>query len=157
MYKRQVLTLINPLEQFAKARDAERKNTLRELANALERYMIKKGSYPSTGGVWCGEPGSNWTTCGADWIPGLLASREIIKLPTNPNGAGNGVVTCADPMERSYLYVAPSDGSCYKLLAHCTPEDTPLSPNDPFLDPTRPSYTWMVCEPQKLGCSPCAF
>jgi len=142
-----VLTLINPLEQFAKARDSERKKTLRELANALERYMIKKGSYPSTGGVWCGEPGSNWTTCGADWIPGLLASNEITILPKNPNGG-----RICTPADRTYLYTDEGSGSCYKLLAHCSPEVTPLDPNDPFYDPKRPTYAWMVCEPPGSGC-----
>lgn len=80
-----VLVLINPLEQFKKARDAERKQTLRELANALERYYIKEGQYPITT-TSCGEPGSNYTACGADWIPGLLASKEINRLPQNPKG-----------------------------------------------------------------------
>lgn len=44
-----ILIIINPFGQFAKARDAGRKQTLKQLANALEGYMIKNGSYPITG------------------------------------------------------------------------------------------------------------
>jgi len=148
-----VLTLINPFEQFAKARDAERKKTLRELANGLERYYIKKGgSYPSTGGVWCGEPGSNWTTCGADWIPGLLASNEITILPQDPKGGDSTIPGC-EGTKRGYLYKSPLDGSCYKLLSHCAPEAADaISPTDPFFDPVNPSHVWMVCEPPGSVC-----
>ena len=148
-----VLTLINPFEQFAKARDAERKKTLRELANGLERYYIKKGSYPQTSGIWfSSEPGDNASNNGGDWIPGLLASNEITILPRDPQGGATTIPTCSG-WQRAYLYISDGSGACYKLLSHCAPEAAEaFSPTDAFYDPTRETYAWMVCEPPGSVC-----
>jgi len=155
-----VLTLINPFEQFAKARDAERKKTLRELANALERYMIKNRIYPVTGpGVWySSEPGgaswSNGPSNNGDWIPGLLASNEITRLPRDPKGGpGNAALLGACFVERSQYAYRSDDGTCYKVVSHCAVEAAgALSPTDPFYDPIRPDHVWMVCEPPGSVC-----
>ena len=152
-----VLALINPLEQFAKARDAERKNTLRELANALERYMIKNRIYPVTGpGIYfSSELGDGFSNNGGNWIPGLEASNEITRLPRDPKGGPTSIIAggcAAGGWQRAYLYVS-ADGSCYKLLSHCAPEAAgAFSPTDAFFDPQRPDYAWMVCEPPGSIC-----
>lgn len=138
-----ILVIIDPLAQFAKARNAQRKSDLRQLANALDRYLATNGSYPATpssGSVWCGRSGSNYTSCGADWVPGLVVSGEVKKLPSDPTNKPSSGSLCA-LAETSYLY--RSDGTNYKLLANCTPEGN-LSTTDPFYDPVRPTSSWQI-------------
>lgn len=48
-----VIVMINPGAQFARARDADRKNDIRVIKQALEEYLIVNGSYPNTGGGFC--------------------------------------------------------------------------------------------------------
>ena len=78
-----IVILINPTKIMGNARNAGRASDLRQLADALERYNARNGSYPISP-TWCGALGSNWTSCGSDWIPGLVASGEIKKLPQDP-------------------------------------------------------------------------
>lgn len=153
-----ILTLLNPFEQFAKAQDSERKNTLRELANALERYYIEKGQYPIAVNWFSSEPGDNAPNGlgnNGDWIPGLLASKEITRLPRDPKGDPSSNPNCGSVWKRAYLYSADASGSCYKLLSHCAPEAADaFSPTDPFFDPARPTWAWMVCSsPGSVCCS----
>ena len=146
-----ILTIIKPFEQFAKTRDAARKQALRGLANALERYMIKNRVYP-IGGWFSSEPGDVVSNNSGDWIPGLLASNEISRLPRDPKGGASTNPICIGGWQRAYLYRS-DDGYCFKLLSHCAPEAAgALSPTDPFLDPVRPDHAWMVCEPPGSPC-----
>lgn len=156
-----VLTLINPLEQLGKARDAGRKQTLRELANALERYMIKNRAYPYAAGWFSSELDDIAPNNGGDWIPGLLASNEITTLPRDPKGGISTLIAggcSAAGWRRAYLYKADraSQGgsSCFKLMSHCAPEAAGAfsNPTDPFREPSRPSWAWMVCEPPGSVC-----
>jgi len=99
--------------------------------------MIKKGFYPITVTWFSSEPGDVPSNNGGDWIPGLLASNEITKLPRDPKG---GASTCG-LWQRAYLYQSDGSGACYKLLSHCAAEAAgAFSPTDPFFDPVRPSY-----------------
>lgn len=41
-----LITVLNPLEQFQKARDAQRKSDLSQVQKALEQYYQDTGSYP---------------------------------------------------------------------------------------------------------------
>src|SRR4030042_3018006 len=52
-----VVVAINPTKRFGQARDAQRKQDLGALKNALEEYLVDHGSYPSTGGInnWQGD------------------------------------------------------------------------------------------------------
>lgn len=43
-----IITILNPLEQFAKARDAQRKSDLSQVQKALEQYYQDTGSYPAS-------------------------------------------------------------------------------------------------------------
>jgi len=150
-----VLILINPLEQFAKARDSERKKTLRELANALERYMIKNGVYPATppSEWYSSEPGDTASNNGGDWIPGLLTSNEITTLPRDPKGGVSTIPVCVGLLYHRAYYYRSDDGSCFKLLSHCGPEAAgAFSPTEPFLDPGRTDHSWMVCDPPGSVC-----
>jgi prepilin-type N-terminal cleavage/methylation domain-containing protein len=138
-----VLTAINPLGQFQKGRNSTRRTDLKQLQEAIERYRVAIGRYPQTpGSGWCGDPGSFWPNCGADYIPGLVAAGEIKNLPQDPK-VGE-IVRCSSAQHTTYLY--RSNGTDYKLIAHCSPEGR-LDPADPFADPRRPTYSWAVYSP----------
>jgi len=131
----------------SKGRDARRKADLAQLQKALELYETDDHptNYPTTGGN-C-QSGTNWggiadnansnykQLSGANgWIPNL-APAYISQLPVDPKALTTGW--------SGYLYC--SDGISYKLLAHDTgPESFPNS-TEPFYDPVRPTWAWMVC------------
>jgi prepilin-type N-terminal cleavage/methylation domain-containing protein len=72
-----ILIAVNPAQQLAKARDAQRKSDLRNIQEALNRYQAVNGSYPTA---------TNWVfSKNADpWIPGLDQSmKNIPKDPVN--------------------------------------------------------------------------
>lgn len=119
-----------------KARDTQRKATLRQLKTALDLYYDVNNSYP-IGGWFCSEPGCvNYNN---SWVPGLVPAY-VASLPRDPyiGGSNNCGIN-----ERGYLYLS-LDGKNYKLLAHCTPEGA-LDPGDAFYDPVRMASDWMVC------------
>jgi len=134
-----IVVLINPARIMGNARNAGRASDLRQLADALERYNARNGSYPISP-TWCGALGSKWTSCGSDWIPGLVASGEIKKLPQDPR-VGEVFPPCSDGSQVTYLYL--SNGVDYKLLAHCGPEPAPTA-TDKLADPIRPTWSWAV-------------
>lgn len=149
-----VLVAINPLKRMGQTRDAQRKNDLGQLKNALEAYNAIYGSYPIP---YCGWP--CWASDAAGWgdkdyegpngyIPNL-APGEIKKLPQDPRGNTPGAFgelaweQCKDasgPDHSGYFY--QSNGTDYKVMAHCTPENYPQE--DPFIDPSRPWHAYAV-------------
>ncbi|HSX40632.1 MAG TPA: type II secretion system protein [Candidatus Saccharimonadales bacterium] len=149
-----ILVIIDPNAQFAKARNAARKQDLRQLQEALDRYKIANGGYPISPG-WCGSwPGTVYSTCGTDWIPGLVASGEVKKLPQDPLAGKGTVPACAGQSAAWSGYLYYSNGVDFKLLAHCTPEGDAFPHNgtctgfaDPFCDPLRPTWAWAVYTP----------
>jgi type II secretion system protein G len=123
----------------AKARNARRQADLKELQTALELYYNDHNAYPSTGGQWySSETGDATGDNGGDYIPGLVPNY-IGTLPRSPGGPSPSI---CGPWKNSYLY--RSDGTNYKLLAHCAPEGSWNSSNT-FYDPVRPTWAWMVC------------
>lgn len=152
------IVAINPMAQLAKARNAQRKADLMELARAVERYKVEHGSYPSTGGSssWAGTGVTippEWLINTPDWIPDLVSSGEIKQLPRDPNtdkanpcgNSGGGChPQCLVPGWNLYLYA--SNGVDFKILAHCLPEGgaSAFSSTDPFYDPNRPTWAWQV-------------
>jgi len=123
----------------AKARDAVRKAAMRQLQTALEMYYNDNGKYPlASPGAWggvstvpCG-PANGQTSGPNAYIAGLTPTY-IPTLPVDPAAPGS----C-----NGYLY--NSDGTNYKLLSHATPESYP-SAGQPFYDPVRPTWAWMLC------------
>ncbi len=120
-----------------RGRDAKRKADLHNMAIALQAYYSDHGVYPATPDWW-GAPTAygNHTT---DYIPGL-APTYIRQLPIDPRN-NQSYPPCNTASWTGYLY--KSNGTDYKLLAHCSPEET-LSSSDPFWDPQRGSYSWQV-------------
>ncbi len=120
------------------ARDANRKSDLKQLQIALEVYKQANGFYPVTGWAWwgvCANGGSRSTSGPNAYIPGLTPDYAGT-LPTDPAKDLSGW--------SGYIYFSP-DGSCYKLLDHVYgPESFPQS-GQPFYDPVRPGWAWMVC------------
>jgi prepilin-type N-terminal cleavage/methylation domain-containing protein len=134
-----VLTTINSARM--KSRDARRRTDMSQLRIALEFFYDASGAYPSTGGAWfSSEPGDgNGSNNGGNWIPGLTP-QFITILPRDPLGGSRACPSVVGL--RAYLY--RSDGANYKLLSHCNPENASNS-TDPFYDPVRPTWAWMIC------------
>lgn len=121
----------------AKARDAFRKSEMKQLQLALELYLDSNNAYPSTGGQWWGMSvnGGSRTTSGANaYIPGLTPTY-ISVLPADPSGQTSGW--------SGFLY--RSDGTNYKLLSNATGPESFPSTGQPFYDPVRPTWAWMIC------------
>ena len=120
----------------AKARDASRKASMKQLQTALEMYYDDNNAYPSTSGWWgVSVNGGSRTASGANaYIPGLTPTY-IAVLPTDPKGDTSGW--------SGYLY--NSDGTNYKLLSHANGPESFPSAGQPFYDPGRPTWAWMLC------------
>ncbi len=135
----------------SKARDSERKTTLRQLETALQMYFDDHKSYPlSSGGYYSSEPGDNASNNGGNWIPGL-APTYIPVLPRDPTGGPGVPDSCiASPWNAAYLY--RSDGQHFTLLAHCSVEN-PWSSRSGLYDPIRPTWALKVCSDVVVGCN----
>ena len=150
------LSVISFSNTTAKARDVKRHNDLRSIQKALENYFDQNGAYPVVA-VWRGVStnfGSFGVTGATGYIPNL-APTYIAKLPVDPKPMAHPELNpaCTAALD-SYIY--QSDGTQYKLVAHCSLETGPPLASDPMLDPPRFNYSIMVCGPQ--GNSPsCAW
>jgi prepilin-type N-terminal cleavage/methylation domain-containing protein len=160
-----VLVAVNPAQRIAEAQDSHRHTDLGEVRDSLEAYSTShQGKYPSTGGAWkcygCSTYGSGQTANG--WIPNLVAEGYIKKLPLDPltnKGSKTPYATCYGRGDAGYLY--KSNGTDYKLLAHCTPSTglnktsdgincstkTNLNKLKPMVDPARYFYSYSVYSP----------
>lgn len=136
-----------------RGRDTKRKSDLMQLKTALEAYYAVNNAYPSSTGAWrgtCSTYGSHDTTGTDGYIPNL-APNFIEELPVDPR-SGQAYPPCNNGGSNCYLYY--SDGTDYKLLAHCGPESWPVTgaeacpggcpENSPFCDPARKTWAWQV-------------
>ena len=141
------------------ARNTQRKANLIQVSKALELYYAQNGGYPSTGGTanWHGACASygSYPDAYVDathdaWIPGLTPTY-MAKLPHDPNTDKGNPNTASGPNCNLYpgwdCYQYTSNGTDYKLMAHCIPEGT-WSSSDPFYDPARSSWAWQVTDNQ---------
>lgn len=97
-----VLAQLNPVEQFKKARDGERKSDISQIQKALEQYYQDHGSYPTSTNVYkiqdfSGNP-VDWGGA-SGWTPYLNV------VPADPDNT------------RSYVYYAFNSGQSYRLYA----------------------------------------
>jgi len=111
-----VITLVNPVAQFQKARDAGRKNDLSQIKRALEAYYQDIGKYPPTTST------------------ASLPNYSIIGLDGNPVSWGNSwtpymSILPKDPSSpsKNYVYNAGADGQSYYLYASLDREANNLS------------------------------
>lgn len=136
-----VMASLNTSRQ--KGRNSKRKADLRQIATALELYYNDNNGYPSTGGGWrgaCSSYGSYPDSGAGAWIPNM--QNYMASLPRDPSTASTYL--CGSAAQSCYLYL--SDGTNYKLLAHCTPESS-WNSSDQFYDPVRPTWAWQVSTP----------
>ena len=130
-----VLASLNTARE--RAGDAYRKASLKELQLALELYRDTHGSYPSTGGSAWGlssHTGSRTTSGPNAYIPGLTPTY-MSSLPADPSGDTSGW--------SGFVYI--SDGTNYKLLVHHNGPASFPNAGEPFYDPVRPTWSWMIC------------
>lgn len=98
-----------------KARDTQRRASMKQVQSALELYYDNSNAYPSTGGAWwgaCSSYGSHPNSGATGWIPNL-APTYMTTLPVDPNPSA-ATYSC-------YLY--RSNGTDYKMYAHFTVEN----------------------------------
>ena len=136
-------------------RDGQRKVHLSQVRTALESYYSANGVYPTTSNGWwgtCSDYGSHPRTGANGYVPGL-APDYIDQLPIDPTDTsaaggnskiGSSACGAIGAVGGGACYVYKSEGTDYKLLAHCTPESFPVQSNNPFYDPSRPSHAWQV-------------
>ena len=130
------------------SRNAKRKADLKEIKTALEQYFSVNGAYPTSAGNWrgtCSDFGSYGDTGATGYIPGI-APAYMAKLPRDPReskvNTSSASSSCATTAA-SNCYLYRSNGTDYKILAHCSPEGT-MSSNDSFYDPLRSVWAWQV-------------
>lgn len=87
-----VISLINPVAQFQKSRDAQRKSDLRQIQSALELYRADQGSYPGT--LTCGNPLK------------VASATYMRKIPCDPNNTGKLIYTYSGGGGMSYKLIA---------------------------------------------------
>ncbi|MBI5123611.1 prepilin-type N-terminal cleavage/methylation domain-containing protein [Candidatus Roizmanbacteria bacterium] len=87
-----VLTLINPVAQFKKSRDVQRKTDLRQIQSALELYRADQSAYSDT-----------LPACGASLV--VVPATYMQKIPCDP-------IT-----KNAYQYVHTIGSSTYSLVA----------------------------------------
>ncbi|OGE78203.1 MAG: hypothetical protein A2751_03540 [Candidatus Doudnabacteria bacterium RIFCSPHIGHO2_01_FULL_46_14] len=129
-----------------KTRDTVRKQTLKQLQKALELYFDANGNYPIVSPYYSSEPGDVWPNGSGgngDWIPGL-SPNYVSKLPRDPLGGASTNPVCTPGGYKRAYYYRSLDGKEYKLYSHCGPEGS-VNSDDPFYDPSRPTWAWMVC------------
>lgn len=141
-----LITVLNPLTQFAKARDTQRRTELKHLQSALEQYYNDNGFYPTTGGeYYSSDPGDYFKNNLGGWIPGITP-KYIQSLPSDPSGGNANCPTTAGPgTKRAFLY--RSDSVQYVIIT--CPEVTASlnNPKDSLYDPTtgHSDTAWKVC------------
>jgi type II secretion system protein G len=137
-----------------RARDTKRRADLKTMQKALDIYFQENGAYPSTGGAWwgtCATYGSHDYGGPTGYIPNI-APTYLGQLPRDPKPMAHPELAAGCTAgESSYLYM--SNGTDYKLLSYCNIESGPPSINDPMIDPVRPSFALMVCNPLGAGCA----
>lgn len=126
----------------ARGRDVARKMDLRQLQTALELYYDDYNAYPITPGTswYSSEAGDQASNNGGDWIPGLVPKYSPA-LPHDPQG---GLLPACSNWMRAYLY--RSNGTHYKILAHCGTETGWPTVGQSMYDPIRPGWSLMVCD-----------
>lgn len=140
------------------ARNTKRKSDLVELQKALEAHKSRHGRYPSTmvgaNRRWFGNCESSWngsvvccntTSCPEGYIPGLAPTfiNSLLEDPRHGRSNGTSAYEACRTNGNTVTYLYSSNGSEYKLLAHCGPEGT-MKENDTFYDSVRPEHAWQI-------------
>lgn len=131
-----VIIIINPLQQFAKARDAGRISDITQIANALQAYYTINGKYPdndSTGQTQsqaapanCGWGGSLWNAgttllpLGHNFLQDLVTNGDLKTVPIERHPWIDNSRTISVPSDWTtcgYRYGKVScDGTTYAII-----------------------------------------
>ncbi len=125
------IAALNPLDQFRKARDSERKSDLAQMQRVLEQYYQDNGRYPDNGNTYTilDHNGNSVVWGGsAGWSP------YINLVPTDPTSD-----------IRKFVYYSTSNGQKYQLYTSL--EKGPTDPStcnatvvNCVNNPSNPSY-----------------
>ncbi len=115
-----LVILINPLAQFQRTRDTQRKNDLAQIQRALEQYYNDFGKYPAyttTGTLYIMQDESSVThDWGTSWNP------YINVIPKDPTST------------QKYIYSTANNRQTYRLYAHLERISDPMACNTTGLD-----------------------
>ncbi len=111
------IVVMNPMGQFAKTHDAQRKNDLEQIRQALDMYYSDNNSYPADGGTGKID-GKDW---GTSWAP------YMTKLPKDPSSPS-----------KDYRYESPVSGDAGAYRLYATLERCSDSQTTPGVDCLRP-------------------
>ena len=116
-----LVAVVNPVSQFAKARDAQRKTDLDNIQKALELYYNDNGEYP---------PGNNYSVDLAVLVPDYIQT-----LPNDPSGNTYAYEQLAvgGPAGQAYHLYSSLErcrpGACFDVDA-CHPDPNNTNPPD---------------------------
>lgn len=99
----------------AKARDAYRKQELKQIETALELYYDNHGNYPSTGASDANNGGTYSTQVG--WLSNLVADKVIASAPKDPINVDAGPWCWSSNTGQNTILTYNSDGTHYVLCA----------------------------------------
>jgi type II secretion system protein G len=99
-----VITILNPKTQLDRAYDAQRKNDLHIIQNALDTYYNDHGYYPVASDNKIADENRNPIAWGSSWV------GYIDKLPQDPNTSKSYVYVRSDSDPQTYHLYAALDG-----------------------------------------------
>lgn len=120
-----IFVTMDPLSQFQKARDTQRKNDLVEIQKALEQYYQDFNGYPASSGMFNLDYKIMYNGRELDW--GGNFSPYMIKLPKDPDATRRYVYN-GGGQQSFYLYASLERGG--KDPASCNTSGT-ACPNVP--------------------------
>lgn len=131
------IVLLNPVAQLAKARDAQRKNDLRQIQIALDAYYSDNNKYPPSGPGDC-----NWSSwaCWSDFN-NFTSSGYITTVPRDPQNRDLG--NCGStPNCHVYRYCNPAQDKYILAVNLEAPNNSPMS-NNGDCSTGGPNYYWI--------------
>ena len=133
-----VLISINPIDQIARGRDANRKSTLSQLRHAMQsRYTIKSAQYVSANNTW---------------ITTLVNESEIRNAPTVVDYIISGVTPCEANAQNNYCYNTNNLEAIIYVRLESRPEQEKCGSTPAyFLWASSQSQTGIVCEASEPG------
>ncbi|MCA9391596.1 type II secretion system protein [candidate division WWE3 bacterium] len=104
---------ISPLRRYRYARDAQRRDLLRQIANGLDAYYVNHLEYPHPCGMYyadpegipCNSAPAAWGNPPDNWIPGLVEEGYLKLVPKDPV---NLLFTSVWSYNSSFFYVSES-------------------------------------------------
>lgn len=137
-----IMTVLDPVTQFKKGRDSQRRNILKQMQTVLEQYYNDNGSYPTTtGAYYSSDPSDTYSNNSGNWIPGVVP-KYTQSLPSDPIG---GTASCAPLTGNKRAFIYRSDGTQYVLISCGVEVASNASNTKDNLNDTVHANSWKVC------------